>query len=272
MTRATSTARIAHGELGGGEPALLFVPGWCGDRSVFDGLVERAGSHRRAIAMDLPEHGESPRTDVEFGTDGVVREASDLLERLGVGRVIPVGLSHAGWVTIELRRALGPQRVPGLVLLDWMVLGPPPGFLDALAALQDEHGWEKVRAGLFAMWTTGVGEPALLDYVTSMGEYGANYWSRAGREISAGFAAAGSPVAALEQLAADQNVVCPTLHMYAQPVDDAVLAAQQAYAAEHPWFEVIRLDARSHFPMFEVPDEIVRVIERFVRSVGDGCA
>ncbi len=57
---------------------------------------------------------------------------------------------------------------------------------------------------------------------------------------------------------------CPTLHLYAQPADDAVLAAQLAYGAEHPWFRVHRLAARSHFPMFEVPDEVAAAIEDFL--------
>jgi pimeloyl-ACP methyl ester carboxylesterase len=190
----------------------------------------------------------------------VWRAAAELLDELDARRVVPVGLSHAGWTAIELRRQLGPERVPGIVLLDWMVLGPPPGFLDALAALRREDGWEQVRAALFGLWTTGVDAPALHEYVASMGTYGADYWHRAGREIAAGFAAAGTPLAALTAL----DEPCPTLHVYAQPADDAVLAAQQAFAAEHDWFRVHRLDARSHFPMFEVPEEIARVVEDFL--------
>lgn len=227
-------------------------------------MLGRGGARRRAIAIDLPEHGASPRSGADVGTADVVRAVAALVEELGVQRVVPVALSHAGWSGIELRRLLGPQRVPGLVLLDWMVLGPPPGFLDALTALQDEQAWEQVRAGLFTMWTTGVDLPALHDYVAGMAAYGADHWRRAGREIAAGFAASGSPLAALEAL--EQPV--PTLHLYARPADDAVLTTQQGYAVDHPWFRVHRLDARSHFPMFEVPEEMVRVIEDFVCELG----
>jgi len=115
---------------------------------------------------------------------------------------------------------------------------------------------------LFSMWTHGVDVPALHNYVASMGTYGFAHWRRAGREIAAAFAREGSPLSALEQL----DEPCPTLHLYAQPTDDGFLAAQQAYASTHDWFKVHRLDARSHFPMFEVPAEMVRVIEEFVCS------
>jgi pimeloyl-ACP methyl ester carboxylesterase len=265
----TAKARVAHSESGTGAPALLFIPGWCGDRTVFDALVERTSTARRAIAIDLPEQGESPRTGNDFGAADVATEAIALLDRLDVEHVVPVGVAHAGWTAIELRRQLGPARVPAVVLLDWMVLGPPPGFLEALHGLQNERAWEQVRAGLFAMWTTGVDVPVLHEYVARMGTYGEQYWSRAGREIAASFTRYGTPLAALEQLGAEQGASCPTLHAYAQPADEAVLAAQQAYVADHPWFEVHRLDARSHFPMFEVPGEISGVIESFVdRAAG----
>lgn len=59
---------------------------------------------------------------------------------------------------------------------------------------------------------------------------------------------------------------CRALHLFAQPADDATLHAQKAYAARHAWFSIEPLDARSHFPMFEVPGEIVERIESFVGS------
>jgi len=260
MTTETDLARITYDDLGTGGPALLFLPGWCGDRTVFDPLLPRVTRHRRAISMDLRDHGESARTEADFGTGEVVDDAIAVIERTGVERVVPVGLSHAGWAAIEVRRRLGAERVPAIVLLDWMVLGPPPGFLDALAGLQQPQAWEQVRSALFAMWTTGIDVAPLHDYVAGMAGYGFRHWQRAGREIAAAFAAEDTPLAALERL----DVPCPTLHLYAQPADDAVLAAQLAYGAEHPWFRVHRLAARSHFPMFEVPDEVAAAIEDFL--------
>lgn len=256
----TTSSRTGYDDVGAGQPALLLLPGWCGDRTVFDPLLPLVAAHRRAVSMDLRDHGEAARTDEDFTAAAVVDDALDLICGLGLEQVVPVGLSHAGWLAIELRRRLGAQRVPALILLDWMVLGPPPGFVDALAGLQDEASWQSVRGGLFQMWTTDVDVPAVHEYVAQMSQYGFRHWRRAGREIAAAFAREGSPLAALERL----EEVCPTLHLYAQPADDAVLAAQRQYAAEHPLFHVRRLDARSHFPMFEVPEQIATAVERFL--------
>lgn len=90
---------------GTGEPAVLLVPGWCGDRTVFDDLVAGLGSHRRAISVDLPGHGESTATHHDYTTGDVVDSLQAALEDAGVDRVVPVLLSHAGWAGIELRVA-----------------------------------------------------------------------------------------------------------------------------------------------------------------------
>jgi pimeloyl-ACP methyl ester carboxylesterase len=262
----TATApEIALDDVGTGEPALLCLPGWCGNRDVFDPLVERLSSGRRTLALDLPGHGGSATPAADYGTEDIIRAALAVIERARLQRVVPVALSHVGWVAIELRRRLGPDRVAGVVLLDWMVLGPPPGFLDALAGLQDPAAWEQVRTMLFDSWTSGIKVPALHAYVGRMGRYHAPHWARAGREIATSFAAEPIPLDALARLPEP----CPTLHLYAQPADNAVLVTQQDYAAAHPWFAVHRLDARSHFPMFEVPEQMAAVIEGFARSVSE---
>jgi pimeloyl-ACP methyl ester carboxylesterase len=256
----SSSMRIAFDDAGEGDPALLFLPGWCGGRSVFGDLLPLAARNRRVVALDWRGHGESEHPEGDFETDDLVDDALSVIHQAGVAQVVPVGLSHAGWVAIELRRRLGPSRVPGIVLLDWMVLGPPPPFLGALAGLQERESWREVRAALFEMWTTGVHIPALDRYIEEMATYGFESWRRAGREIAARFGAEESPVRSLERL----ELACPTLHVYAQPRDDDFLAAQQAYSAANSWFRVHRLSANSHFPMLEVPTELIAAVEAFV--------
>ncbi|HEX2892966.1 MAG TPA: alpha/beta hydrolase [Marmoricola sp.] len=263
MTSTPAAVQPGYDDLGAGTPTVLLLPGWCGDRGVFGPMSEALAAHRRVLVDDLRGHGGNAHQTGDFDSAAQVDDVVALLDATDVDRVVPVTLSHAGWHGIELRRRLGPERVPGLVLLDWMPIGPPPGFLDALAGLQDPTGWHDVRAALFGMWTDGVTTPAVHDYVASMAAYGFEHWSRAGREISTAFARDGAPLDALGRL----DVPCPTLHLYAQPADDGYLAAQQHAAAELPWFSVERLDALSHFPMLEVPDVVAARIESFVAGL-----
>jgi pimeloyl-ACP methyl ester carboxylesterase len=267
MVETTTATPLAHSDAGNGEAAALFLPGWCGGREVFAPALEHTARTRRAISVDWPGHGDTPNTDADFGTGDLVNDAVELIDELGIDHVVPVALSHAGWVALELRRRLGARRVPGVVLLDWMPLGPPPGFTGALAALQDPGRWAGTRAGLFAMWVHGVTDPAIHDYIDSMSAYGYPMWSRAGREIQRAFAACPVPLSAFAEFARD-GAPCPTLHLYAQPRDDAYLAAQQGFAAEHHWFQVRRLEASSHFPCLEVPEQFTAAVDEFVTGLG----
>jgi pimeloyl-ACP methyl ester carboxylesterase len=252
--------RISYDDHGQGEPALLFMPGWCGSRRVFDELAPRCARRRRTLAIDWRGHGESARPADDFGADDLVDDALAVIEASQADRVVPVAMAHAGWVAIELRRRLG-ARIPKLVLLDWIVLEAPPPFLGALRSLQDPAQWQQTREQLFSMWLQGLDIPALTHYVREdMGSYPFEMWTRAGREISKAYAKAGSPL----QAPATLDPPVPVLHLYAQPDDPGYLATQQSFAATHRWFQVSKLQARSHFPMYEVADEMAMAIEKFV--------
>jgi pimeloyl-ACP methyl ester carboxylesterase len=150
------------------------------------------------------------------------------------------------------------------VLLDWIVLEPPPPFLGALAGLRSE-AWQQSRDALFNMWLEGVGSKDVIRYVREdMGSSRGEMWGRAGREIASAYEREGYPLRALTTL--ERPV--PTLHMYTQPEDPGYLMAQQSFAGDHPWFQVAKLNARSHFPLLEVPDQVVEHLEDFLASLG----
>ncbi|MCP9792745.1 alpha/beta hydrolase [Vulcanococcus limneticus Candia 3F8] len=256
----SQVTRISYTDQGQGEPALLFLPGWCGSRKVFDQLAATTAPRLRSLSLDWRGHGQSESPRGDFGSIDLVEDALSVIESSGAAHVVPVALSHAGWVAIELRRRLG-SRISHLVFLDWIILEAPPPFLEVLQSLQDPSHWHQTRQQLFDMWLHGLDTPELVQYVREdMGSYGFDMWARAGREISAAYAQAGSPLQALTHLAP----AVPVLHLYAQPEDPAYLAAQQAFAANHPWFSVSKLAARSHFPTLEVADQIAAAIEQFV--------
>jgi pimeloyl-ACP methyl ester carboxylesterase len=207
-----STTTLAFSDSGTGEPALLYLPGWCGGREVFSPLLARTAETRRSVSVDWRGHGESPSTGVDFGTDELIDDAIELIDDLQLDQVVPVALSHAGWVALELRRKLGAEQIPAVVLSDWMPLGTPPGFAEALQALQDSEEWSATRAQLFGLWSAGVDRPDVLRYIESMSAYGFPMWSRAGREILQSFAAQPTPLAEFAALVASGSA-CPTAHL-----------------------------------------------------------
>ena len=258
MTKTPSG--IAYDDRGVGEPALLFLPGWCGPRTVFEALMARLDTSFRTLAVDWRGHGGSDPAEGDFGMADLVEDAISVIDSSGARAVVPVAAAHAGWVAIELRRHLGPERVPRLVFLDWMVLGPPPQFLDALGLMAAPATTRAVVDQITAMWVAGLDLPALSDYVASMAAFPDEMWARAAREIAAAFESSGAPLEVLATL----DPPPPTLHLYAQPPDPAYLDAQRGIAGNRPWFEVDRLDGKSHFPTLELPDAVAGHLEKFV--------
>lgn len=255
--------RIAYDKVGDGRTALLCLPGWAAERTMFRTMLTTLGRTHTAVALDWRGHGGSETPADDFGGGDLVDDALSVIGAAGLDRVIPVAQAHAGWVALELRRRLGPEKVPGVVLCSWMVLGPPPPLAAALTALQDRATWPQTMAGLVGMWTTGVTDPDVLAFVHSMERYGFEMWARAGWEIAKQFDRYESPVAALQALPAP----CPTLHVYAQPTEDAFLEAQLSFATANPWFTVRRVHGTSHFPTIESPGEVVAAIEEFVATL-----
>jgi pimeloyl-ACP methyl ester carboxylesterase len=188
-----------------------------------------------------------------------VDDALAVIRASSVGPLVPVAISHAGWVALELRRRLN-ERVPRMVVLDWIVTEPPPEFSAVLANLQERERWLDTRGELFRRWIADSEAPHVARHVREeMGSYGFEMWARAAREIERAYHDS-TPFEAMARL----TPPCPVLHLYSQPRDPGYLAAQQEFARTHPWFKVQRLDAHSHFPALEAPETVAKAILEFV--------
>lgn len=110
-------AAVAYEDLGAG-PALVFVHGHPFNRSMWApqlGLFSRAGW--RVVAPDLRGYGQTTVVPGKTTLDVFARDLSALLDHLGIGRAVLVGLSMGGQIVLEFYR-LFQERVAGLVLAD----------------------------------------------------------------------------------------------------------------------------------------------------------
>ncbi len=260
QARTHSGLRIHYDDRGEGEPALLLLPGWCVNRSVYRRLAPILSRWRRVLSLDWRGHGDSDTPRAEFGTTALAADARAVVEASGASSVVPVALAHSGWVALELRRLLG-ARVPALVLLDWLVLEPPPSFRDALRRLQSADHWLKTREELLAAWQNGSDEVGR--YLSEeVRPYAFEMWARAARAIGEAYDAAGSPLRALTGF----HPPVPTLHLFASSSDPGFLERQLWFARRQPWFDAQTVVARSHFPMLEAPEPMAGTIEDFVAA------
>jgi pimeloyl-ACP methyl ester carboxylesterase len=237
-----SGLKIAYDEVGQGQPAVFFLPGWCAPRWVFQPLLPLMSRHRRILTIDWPGHGESDSSAGDFGLQALADDAAAVLDAARAKvegthpRPRPAGMVRAGRTSAVSRGAEG-------------------------HASPDQ--WRQVVQAIFDHWLLGATNPELVRFVREgMGAFDFPMWARAAREISVAFDRDPVPLEALGRL----NV--PALHLYSQPQDEAYLNAQLDFSRVHPWFAVQRLQATSHFPMFEVPTEIVQAIVRFTEPLG----
>jgi pimeloyl-ACP methyl ester carboxylesterase len=257
-----SGVRIDYDDLGQGGPALLLMTAWCMSRSVYGEMPAMCAKHRRTLALDWRGHGHSEKPAVDYGAADLVEDALAVIEASGAERIVPVTMSHSGWIGLELRKRLG-ERIPRIVHTDWLVIPPPPPYMDLVNGLASEQGWQQARDILFGIWLEGVTNETVIHFVhDEMGGYDAETWMRSGREIAGCYARGEYPLKAMTTL--EPSV--PILHIYSQPGDAGYLAAQQDFAKDHPWYQVHQLAAHSHFPTLEVADEIAATIEGFVKD------
>lgn len=258
----SDSVRINYEEMGQGEPALLFMPGWC-SKACYSELPLKCSNNRRVLTFDWRGYGQSETPENDYGANDMFEDALAVIEASGAERIIPVTYAHSGWIAVELRRKLG-ERIPKIVDIGWaMVVPPPQEYMNLLEGLAEPEKWQQSLEQLFKIWLDGESNPNLVRFFDEMGAYGTQRWMRTGREIASSYAQWGSPLQALSSL----NPPVSVLHIFSLLKDNsAYLKAQESFAADNAWFKFHPLSApaHTHFPMFEVPDQIAAIIEKFV--------
>lgn len=115
--KAPDGVTIRYEATGSGGPALVFVHGWSCDRSYWRAQVAHFGRGRRVVALDLAGHGESGLGRELYTIEAFGADVKAVVDALGLERVVLIGHSMGGPVTLEAARLM-PQRVAALVPID----------------------------------------------------------------------------------------------------------------------------------------------------------
>ena len=151
---------------GDGELALVFVHGWCGDRSHWREQLGPFSEKYKVVALDLAGHGESginrnAWTMAAFGQDVAV-----VAQKLGLSRVVLVGHSMGGFVIVEAARQM-PVHVIGLIGVDtFQIVGERHTKDEVRKSLPPPAGFEAaLRTWLTQKFPPG-SDPALVEQIT----------------------------------------------------------------------------------------------------------
>lgn len=133
-TRSKDGVELIWSASGRGEPALLFIHGFAGDRHQFTPQVEEFADRHRVITLDLAGHGESGHDRDQWGASAFADDVIAVMDAAGVDKAILIGHSMGGVVMLETANRY-PDRVEGLVAIDTLQNIEalfPPGMLDQL--------------------------------------------------------------------------------------------------------------------------------------------
>lgn len=106
--------RIDYEVAGSGRPVLVFVPGWCCDRSIWATTFERFAHSNRVVAIDLGRSGVGSGLRMEWSIDALAADVADVLEKEDLHQVLLVGHSLGAAVCLEAATR-APNRVTGVI-------------------------------------------------------------------------------------------------------------------------------------------------------------
>ena len=108
---------ISFDKQGKGKPALVFVHGWCCDKSYWDFQVPHFSKQHQVVTIDLAGHGESGLNRQNWTIESFGQDVVAVIEKLNLDQVILIGHSMGGPVNIEVAKQI-PKRIIGLVGVD----------------------------------------------------------------------------------------------------------------------------------------------------------
>ena len=114
---SADSVEIAYTVRGEGEPALVFVHGWCCDGTYWRDQVDSFSKTHKVVTVDLGGHGKSGMGREAWTVEAFGEDVVAVVEKLGLDDVILVGHSMGGAVNIEAARRM-PGRVVGLIGAD----------------------------------------------------------------------------------------------------------------------------------------------------------
>ena len=130
--------RLCYQEAGAGDPALVFIHGWCCDHSYFSPQFEHFAARHRVVALDQRGFGQSDKPEQDYTIEAFASDVAWLCQELALGPAVLVGHSMGGAIALATA-AQHPDVVHAAVLVDPAVVFPAAGR-EALRGFGDALG------------------------------------------------------------------------------------------------------------------------------------
>ncbi len=253
--RAKDGVEIRYHAEGRGEPAVVLVHSWTGDRRDWDAQLPRLARERRVVALDLAGHGESGTRRERWSIEAFADDVIAVADALRLRRLVLVGHSMGGLISLAATLKLG-GRVVGLIPVDTLQdveeRMSPEQIGDFLAPFERDYAAAAegfVRAYLFAPSSP----PAVIEKVVGRARAAPEdmaiaairqAWSY---DAAPGFDALEAPIHAINGERFPTN-----------------LEANRRHA---PQYQLTVIPGVGHYPMLEAPERFGDLLEATLRAL-----
>jgi pimeloyl-ACP methyl ester carboxylesterase len=245
--------KLAYLDTGSGDPALVFIHGWCCNHTMWGEQTKAFAQRHRVIAVDLRGMGASDKPDQDYDIHGFGEDMSWLLKEIGVERPVLIGHSMGGVITLNLLRK-NPDIARAAVFVDAGIM-PFPKEFDPLIAQMIE----------------GLKSPAYKDVATNFVKqflFRPESPPDLRDEVTACMADEPQRVmyTALGSTLDPQNCPAGELPVPSLFVRAASLPMTEGQIAErYPGMEIVSMDA-GHFLHMEKPEEFNALLSKFLEG------
>ncbi|TMB66376.1 MAG: alpha/beta hydrolase [Chloroflexi bacterium] len=246
--------KLAYLDTGSGEPALVFIHGWCCNYAMWDEQTKAFAPKHRVVAVDLRGMGASDKPDQDYDIDGFGEDMAWLLKEIGLDRPVLIGHSMGGVITLNLLRK-HPDIARAAVFVDAGIMPFPDEFQPLIAQMIE-----------------GLKSPASRDVATNFVKqflFRPESPPELRDEVAASMAQAPQRVmhTALASTLDPNNCPPGELPVLSLFVRAASLPMTERQIAErYPGMEVKTMDA-GHFVHMEKPEEFNALLAKFLERI-----
>lgn len=108
---------IAYITAGQGEKAIVFIHGWCCNKTYWENQITHFSKNYKVVAIDLAGHGESGRERKDYTIEAFAEDVKAVIEKLDLKNVILVGHSMGGYIIAQTASII-PERIKMIVGAD----------------------------------------------------------------------------------------------------------------------------------------------------------
>jgi pimeloyl-ACP methyl ester carboxylesterase len=258
MTQFASVpgVRLAYEVAGAGDPPMVFVHGWCCDRSYFDPQIGHFSASHAVAAMDLRGHGDSSRPEPGPGVYDVAVLAEDVLAvAAAAGLARPVLVGHSLGALAGLVCAARPEAIRALVMVD------PAPITNEPAKAYFRDSVDAVAADGDRSWRTAFVNGMFLPTDTARRQAIIETFPAAAPGIAAAVLRA---MGEFDGAAVLSSAMVPVLSIGSASPANSAADLRQAF----PAIAIGQTVGSGHFIQLEVPGQVNAMIERFLTITG----